>query len=80
MAYGKSDFVHFEDIDLDFFLGEFTASEFENSEDEDYKTSVKSKEDKRKTSNCDQCDKLYNSVSGIRGHLRNKHGVKRVKG
>jgi hypothetical protein len=79
MAYGKSDFVLFEDIDLDFFLGEFTASEYENSDDED-KISVKSKDDKRKTYVCDQCDKSYNSVSGIRGHLRNKHGVKNVKG
>jgi hypothetical protein len=61
-----------------FFLVEFTASE--NSEDVDNKTSLKSKEDKRKTYNCDQCDKSYNSVSGIRAHSRKKQGVKHVKG
>ena len=79
MAYSKDDFVNFSDIDKEELLGIYTASEFEISDsDNDFeiansgnKSKCDSKTDK-KLYECNECDKSYASISGIRGHLRSK--------
>lgn len=85
MSYGKDDFLHWDDdIDLDSLLGEYTCSELEISDDDEHMTK-KSKPEKAsasviKTYKCSDCDNSYASISGLRGHLRKKHGITNVKG
>ena len=33
-----------------------------------------------KTCNCSECTNSYASISGLRGHLRKKHGITNAKG
>ena len=33
-----------------------------------------------KTYNCSECTNSYASISGLRGHLRKKHGITNAKG
>ena len=35
---------------------------------------------KAKTYNCSECTNSYASISGLRGHLRKKHGITNAKG
>ena len=35
---------------------------------------------KAKTYNCSECTNSYASISGLRGHLRKKHGIANAKG
>ena len=87
MAYSKSDFLDWDqDLDLDLLLGDYTHDELQSSSDDEVKCAPKVKvvKSKAKVSNkiykCDVCDKSYSSISGIRGHMRAKHGVQNVKG
>lgn len=96
MAYSKDDFVNFSDIEnLEEILGDFTASEYDFSdsdfevEQEPKSKSIKSSRNtekndtetpKKKLYQCDECDRSYASISGMRGHLRTKHGKQNIKG
>ena len=93
MSYGKDDFLDWDDdIDLDSLLGEYTCSEIElTDDDEPSKKKQKTKNAKSenmsenvsakaKTYRCSECQNSYASISGLRGHLRNKHGITNVKG
>ena len=96
MSYGKDDFLHWDDdIDLDSLLGDYTCSEIELTDDDEpstKKTESKKKKKKKvksdnsensakaKTYNCSECTNSYASISGLRGHLRKKHGITNAKG
>ena len=84
MAYSKGDFVQFSDLDLDYFLGEYTNSEIELSDEECHDTRSNQRSNsvttKRKRYICDQCSCSYASISGLRGHLRTRHSTASVKG
>ena len=67
MAYGKSDFIDFEDLDV--LLEEYTCSEIDSS-NESYVTKGAKSSVKSKINECDSCDKTYSTISGLRGHLR----------
>ena len=38
MSYGKDDFLHWDDIDLDSLLGDYTCSEIELTDDDEPST------------------------------------------
>ena len=87
MSYNKQDFLHWDDdIDLDYLLGEYTCSESEvELSEEDIAPAPKrtknlTKCDTEKTYKCSDCQNQYSSISGLRGHLRNKHGILNIKG
>ena len=93
MSYGKDDFLDWDDdIDLDSLLGEYTCSEIELTDyDEPSKKKQKTKtaksenisknmSAKAKTYRCSGCQNSYASISGLHGHLRNKHGITNFKG
>lgn len=83
MAYGKDNFIDFADLDLNLLLGDFTESEYDIS-DSDSECVNKSKKSNSSANDklykCDECSKSYASISGIRGHLRSKHGKQNIKG
>ena len=92
MSYGKDDFLHWDDdINLDSLLGDYTCSETELTDDDEPLTKKKKKKKKvksdnsensakAKTYNCSECTNSYASISGLRGHLRKKHGITNAKG
>ena len=72
-------------------LGDYTCSEIELTDDDEpstkkQKAKKKVKSDnsensaKAKTYNCSECTNSYASISGLRGHLRKKHGITNAKG
>ena len=87
MAYSKDDFVNFSELDLDFILGDFTESEcdFSSSDCDEFDGDKLQKGNtqnvqSKKQYECDECDKTYASISGLRGHLRSKHGKENIQG
>ena len=71
-------------------LGDYTCSEIELTDDDE--PSTKNRKQKKvksdnsensaraKTYNCSECTNSYASISGLRGHLRKKHGITNAKG
>ena len=83
MSYGKGDFLSWDDDDLnlDLLLGEYTCSELEVSDDETVEVQKKQPQTSpEKTYQCSECTHTYSSISGLRGHLNKKHGIRNVKG
>ena len=87
MANSNSDFLDWDDINLDVLFEEYTCDD--SSSDDEFcskkfknkgKTTERTKPDKNGTYICDMCVKSYISISGIRGHMRTKHGMQNVKG
>ena len=82
--------------DLGGILGDFTESEYNFSDsdfevEQEHKPkpskSMKKNEkgtdtktSKNKLYQCDECDKSYATISGMRGHLRSKHGKLNIQG
>ena len=72
-------------------LGDYTCSEIELTDDDEPLTKKNRKQKKvksdnsensakAKTYNCSECTNSYASISGLRGHLRKKHGITNAKG
>ena len=82
----SKDFLSWDDLPLEYILGEFTEDEDDcsgNSSDscsEDAEEAVKVVKRRKKSFQCPDCPNTYGSISGFKGHVTKKHNKPHLKG
>ncbi|KAK7492821.1 hypothetical protein BaRGS_00015959 [Batillaria attramentaria] len=84
----SEDFLSWDDIPLQYFLGEFTEDEAQSeptdSDDHEDELETHARPERESRSQpafqCPLCPKMYASISGFRGHVCKKHDSPHLKG